>query len=133
MTRNVAGDSHTNGPIREQKMTRRTVGYLASGVMSCGVLGVWATFSLHPVVASRVVGTAGIVAFALALIALRRRSWTRLPLVAACYFAFVLVVNTFSPDDDPMSIDGLGYVLLSALLVMAAAVTLVIVKHDQRR
>ena len=134
MTRKVAGDSHTNGPIREQKMTRRTVGYLAAGVMSCGVLGVWATFSLHPVAADRVVGTLAIVAFVLAAIALRRRSWTLLPLVAACWFAYVLVWATFiAPDDGSMSIRGLTYALYNALLVMAAAVTLVIVKLDQRR
>lgn len=64
-------------------MTKRTVSYLSVGVMSCGVLGLWATFSLRGVDADRVVGTLAIVAFVLAVIALRRRSWTRLPLVAA--------------------------------------------------
>ena len=132
MTRKVAGDSHTNGPIREPKMTKRTIGYLASGVMSCGVLGLWATFSLRGVAADRVVGTLAIVAFVLALIALRRRSWTRLPLVASCWFAYVLVWVAYIGPDDPMAIEGLAYAFDNALLVMAAAVTLVIVKHDQR-
>lgn len=108
-------------------MTKRTVGYLAVGVMSCGALGLCATFSLPPVVAGRVVGTAGIVAFVLALIALRRRSWTRLPLVAACWCAYVLVSATFiAPDRDPMAIAALAYVLYNVLMVMAGAVTLVI-------
>ena len=130
MTRNVADVSHTNGPIGEPKLTKRTVGYLAVGVMSCGVLGLVATFSLRGVAADRVVGTLAIVAFVLAVIALRRRSWTRLPLVASCALAFVLVMAALAANDDPMSIAGLAYAFYNALLVMAAAATLVIVKLD---
>ena len=107
-------------------MTKRTVGYLAVGVMSCGVLGLLATFSLRGVAADRVVGTLAIVAFVLAVIALRRRSWTRLPLVAACWCAYVLVWVAYIGPDDPMAIAGLAYVLDNVLMVMAGAVTLVI-------
>ena len=115
-------------------MTKKTVSYLSVGVMSCGVIGLLATFSLNAQTATRVVGSTAIVAFVLAVIALRRRSWTRLPLVAACWCAYVLASATFiDPDDDPMAIAALAYVVYGALLVVAGAVTLVIVKHDQRR
>ena len=39
----------------------------------------------------------------------------------------------FIGTDDPMDIAALGYAFYNTLIVMAAAVTLVIVKLDQRR
>ena len=84
----------------------------------------------------RTVGIAAIVALVLAVIALRRRSWTRLSLVAACAFAGALVFTaSIEPHDDSMDVSVLAYVLYNTLLAMAAAVTLAItiVNHDQRR
>lgn len=83
----------------------------------------------------RVVGTAAIVAMVLAVIAVRRRNWTRPPLLAVCAFAFVLVDSAFVESDDPSAIKGPAYVFYNALLVMAAATTLVItiLEHDQQR
>lgn len=113
-------------PRDEQRMTKRTAGFLAVGVMLCGAVGLWATFSsLSNVGKDRVVGTAALVALALAVIALRRRSWTRLPLLAVCAFAGVLVYSAFLEPYDPMAIAGPAYLFYNALLVMTGAVTLV--------
>lgn len=94
--------------------------------MSCGALGLGATFSsLSGMATDRIVGTAAIVAFVLALFALRRRSWTRLSLVAACAFAGALVFTAFIEPDDPGALALVVYVFYNALLVTAGAVTLV--------
>lgn len=114
-------------------MTERTVSYLAVGVMLCGAVGLCATFSSSSDKAvERIVGAAAIVAFVLAICALRRRSWTRLPLVGACAFAGVLTSASFEADDDPMAIAGLAYALYDTLLILTAAVTLLILLVEHR-
>ncbi len=115
-------------------MTKRTVGYLAFGVMLCGVGGLWVMFSgLSNLVIGRLIGTMGFIALVLAATALGRRSWTRLPLLAACAVAAVLISSGFFDSRDPSANAGPAYLFYNSLLIMAAAVTLGIVKLGHSR
>ena len=97
-----------------------------SECLVCGALGAWAAgnSSLSWQASDRVVGVAGILAFILAAIALGRRSWARLPLLAACVFADMLTWTVYFDWSDGMT--GFAYLGLSYLIILAAGLALVV-------
>lgn len=106
-------------------MRPTTTWVLAGVVIVCGALGAWAAgnSSLSWQASDRVVGVAGILAFILAAIALGRRSWARLPLLAACVFADMLTWTVYFDWSDGMA--GFAYLGLSYLMILAAGLALV--------
>ena len=101
---------------------------LTGCVITCGVFGAWAAgaspWSGPAIVRS--VGVAGILAFILAAIALLRRSWARLPLLAACAIAGLLTQAALFDWHEPSDMNLFGYFALNILMILAAGLALVI-------
>jgi hypothetical protein len=112
--------------------SRRTSAALTLGVVACGVFGAWAA-GASPWSESEIdrsVGLAGIVAFVLAALALFRRSWARLPLIATCVLAVMLTQSALFTEYDPSAMTLFGYFALSCLLIVAPSFALVIMLAD---
>ncbi len=111
-------------------MTEGVVSKLAISIACCGVVGIISALQLDGTTADRTVGALAIVAMALAVIALRRRSWTRLPLLVVCVFAYGLIAGSLLTNDDATGPSAYAYTALNVPVVISALVAFVISRSE---
>ena len=109
-------------------ITRTVAGGLIAGVLSCGAFGVWLVLgsSLKEPAIDHAVGVTAMVACVLAAIAMLRRSWARVPLLASCVLSGWLMKESLFEEYDPSDMTGFPYFALNVLTVFAASVALFI-------
>jgi hypothetical protein len=98
------------------------------GVIACGGFVVWAAAASswgEPAI-TEAVGWSGIAGLCLAVLAMVRRSWARLPLLGACVISGLLIDAGFFTEYDPSAMTLLGHFFLGILLTVAGSIASVV-------
>ena len=102
-------------------MRARTVVALEAGALLVGVLAEWILF--NSTFSDSAFGLCGIAVVVLAGVAMIRRSWARVPLVALALCGAWLTAAAFSPTDDPSAIPAFAYLFLSGFIMITAVLS----------